>query len=740
MPWPTSSDYQTAIQNPRICFSDLELRRGAVLPFPPGHGLAGMPRPFTGTFGDAYQIRVNGRKWAVKCFTRQNADRQRRYAAISEHMRNASLPYTVGFVFLEEGIRVDGQWYPVLKMEWVDGEALNEYIQKNLGNQQGLQVLARRWLDLVVALKRSSIVHGDLQHGNILVVGNDFKLIDYDGMYVPALGGEPSHEVGHRNYQHPFRTGADFGPYLDNFSAWVIYVSLLTLSLDPALWSRLGAGEEHLLFRRDDFDHPESSQALLVMERSHDERIQRLGSLFRSLIYMSPPEIPSLDGAGIPEAAAYQAGARGLPPWLRDYVKSEQSTEAAGQAAGKEGAVLGAEWVLDLIQPPDVRQVSLDFACTLDRVALLSLVGLLALLGYNVLSGIISGPVAALWGSTTVMIVSGLLAYRYRMVPVVQAKRHLCDEESWLQRQMKKSQKAVQTLKAQTRNVDNVEKAALLKIEDRRQKQAKGESREIRDAEEKMQRKLANLNSRRSSLKQEEAEAIRRVEAWLHAKIGDIPRRRNTIDQAESYELSQAQRMLELRHASIRGIGPKLTSRLLKVGITKASDVTPSRVSAVPGFGDVKTAAVLEWRRQVEANVQGEKSRILTKYGSQRQALEAQETAASRQARSEEGTIRAKYRPVLNTLDNEEQKARGHARGMIEGIRKRYQAEQSALEREREEVKKKAELQRKEIGSIIAAEHKSLLEKHWTLAKLQRQVCGYRRVTFATYLTQVFLG
>ena len=38
--------------------------------------------------------------------------------------------------------------------------------------------------------------------------------MDYDTLYVPALAGRESPELGHRNYQHPDRTRKDFGPML----------------------------------------------------------------------------------------------------------------------------------------------------------------------------------------------------------------------------------------------------------------------------------------------------------------------------------------------------------------------------------------------------------------------------------------------------------------------------------------------------------------------------------------------
>src|SRR5438045_3227891 len=106
-------------------------------------------------------------------------------------------------------------------MEWVDGLNLNYFIEDNLGQPGAMNRMADRFCTLIENLKSNGIAHGDLQHGNILIVDGDYKLVDYDGMYVSALRGFGSNELGHRNYQHPARTRDDFGDYLDNFSAWV---------------------------------------------------------------------------------------------------------------------------------------------------------------------------------------------------------------------------------------------------------------------------------------------------------------------------------------------------------------------------------------------------------------------------------------------------------------------------------------------------------------------------------------
>src|SRR3990172_11707056 len=198
MPWPTPQDYNEAIQSPTLCFDNPELRAGQPEVTP-----LGLPRPNSGQFASVYRIHSGQRDWAVKCFLNELSDSQERYAAIGAHLAAAKLPFMVGFYFLPKSIKVKGNWYPILKMEWVNGESLQAHIERNLHNQSALLKLAGGWVNMLKVLQSASISHGDLQHGNVLLSNGDFKLVDYDGMYVPALAGKSSHELGHRNYQHP---------------------------------------------------------------------------------------------------------------------------------------------------------------------------------------------------------------------------------------------------------------------------------------------------------------------------------------------------------------------------------------------------------------------------------------------------------------------------------------------------------------------------------------------------------
>ncbi len=147
----------------------------------------------------------------------------------------------------------------------------------------------------MLCLRDAGIAHGDLQHGNILVNNLEFKLVDYDGMFVPPLSGRDSNEIGHRSYQHPGRTKANFGPYLDNFSAWLIYTCLVCTSVDSDLWWRLAGGDECLLFRQQDLLEPLYSPAFFLLENHPSALVRRLGSWVRWLLSLPVSAVPALD-------------------------------------------------------------------------------------------------------------------------------------------------------------------------------------------------------------------------------------------------------------------------------------------------------------------------------------------------------------------------------------------------------------------------------------------------------------
>src|SRR5208283_5129271 len=102
------------------------------------------------------------------------------------YLKELQLPFMVEFQFLEQGIRIRNQWYPVLKMHWVEGFTLNGFVKEHLDKPQVLQTLCQIWVKLALRMRQASLAHCDLQHGNVLLVPGkqagtlSVRLVDYD--------------------------------------------------------------------------------------------------------------------------------------------------------------------------------------------------------------------------------------------------------------------------------------------------------------------------------------------------------------------------------------------------------------------------------------------------------------------------------------------------------------------------------------------------------------------------------
>jgi formylglycine-generating enzyme required for sulfatase activity len=279
MPWPLSQDYNEAIQSPAANFTDADLKKGEA-----ATNALGIPMPYSGNFADVYQVRCpDDSRWAVKCFTREAPGLRERYQEISAHLKQARLPFTVDFTYLEKGIRVAGKWYPVLKMQWVEGLTLNQFVSQNLDKPAMLEALCQIWTRMATRLRAADVAHCDLQHGNILLAPGAganslaLKLIDYDGMWVPALAGKKSGEVGHPSYQHPQRLRE--GTYnldVDRFPLLLVATALRALKANgKALWDSYDNGD-NLLFKETDLLAPLQSHLFLDLTKTGDTLISQL--------------------------------------------------------------------------------------------------------------------------------------------------------------------------------------------------------------------------------------------------------------------------------------------------------------------------------------------------------------------------------------------------------------------------------------------------------------------------------
>jgi hypothetical protein len=293
--WPDLTEYHEAVQHPQKAFADGGLRAVAL-----ELDRFGMPKPATGANAVVYKgIKPGGffsfrKTWAIRCFLRPISDHAERYEAISRHLHSVRLRYDVEFRFLKQGIQIGSKWFPIVKMQWAEGDLLHTYVEKQLRYPWFLANLRAKWVTLVRDLEAARVAHGDLQQGNILVRDGSIQLVDYDGMWVPALKGRHATETGHRAYQHPERGEQDYGQEIDRFSALVVYLSLAALEQDASLWENFHTGD-NLIFVREDFLQVGRSPVWQQLRRIGSPQIDQLAAALATMLQQHPMKVSNLD-------------------------------------------------------------------------------------------------------------------------------------------------------------------------------------------------------------------------------------------------------------------------------------------------------------------------------------------------------------------------------------------------------------------------------------------------------------
>ena len=280
MQYPLISEYVKAIQDAGDNLDKLSY----LTPVLDDHG---EPYRSSGAFAVVFKMqdKSSGKYYALKCFTEEQEGRADAYRQIADELDLLDSPYITSVKYMEKELFVDSQCeedeFPVLLMDWVDGETMETYIAANYRNQSAMSLLCYRFGKMAAWLRSQSFAHGDVKPDNIIIrPDGSLTLVDYDGMFVPSMKGSKSPTVGTRDFCHPLRTVDDFDETIDDFSLASIALSLKAISMNSTLLDIYGASDR-LLFSENDYRNPSNSKVISTLqELMCDKDFCTLYSLF----------------------------------------------------------------------------------------------------------------------------------------------------------------------------------------------------------------------------------------------------------------------------------------------------------------------------------------------------------------------------------------------------------------------------------------------------------------------------
>lgn len=763
--FPSGAAYAEALQNTALCFRGTALAGGQVRA-----DALGRPRAISGNFASVFSVTTpGGVEHAVKCFTREVPEQADRYRAVGAHLAGLGADWAVGFGHVDRGVLVGGSWYPVLRMEWVRARNLIRWIEDTGDDRVALAGVAARFARLAAELEAGGVGHGDLQHGNVLVTDSGaLRLVDYDGMHVPALAGRPADEVGHRNYQSPDRTRAHHGPTVDRFSAWVVHLSLLALSVDPSLWRLLRDPDaEHLLLAEPDFADPARSYRLATLVAHPDARLRARAERFRDVLLhhrAAPPPLDPVDtsaggvtpaggalglatggallrgggavGAGAAGSGAVGTGSAGTPAWLAERLRPRDPTPGAGLAEiplPTDQAFTGRLLDGDLAATATTAATA---GGTLDgsarelvrfgrRPVLLMLLSWLLLVGAPVL------PVAAalLLGLTGPELTAPVL-----LIPLLPVATAL----SYRRRPERAAAKAARRARRRARSEHRAlaARGAGLRRAGERLEAALRQAEADRDRE---QRELADRHKREVAERQ--ADTARLVVEVERAKQA-LARRsheeeQNLLAQARKEHVLGHLARFPLKGAGIEGIGAALTAKLADSGIRTAADFTGVLRNSgqesgtlfrlagggavhVPGIGEVKAGRVERWRATL--------------------LKQAKATEPAQLSPAARGALKARFASESAKLEAEHSYTIAERERAVELLKDRHRAEHAALLERLTRERATAARDRVEHDRAVRESAVRVRTAERDVRESRAAAAAFRRVTYRRYALFSLLG
>ena len=280
MQYPLISEYVKAIQDAGDNLDKLSY----LTPVLDDHG---EPYRSSGAFAVVFKMldKSTGKCYALKCFTEEQEGRAEAYRQIADELEFVDSSYITSVKYFDKEIFVDSSCeedeFPVLLMDWIDGETMETYISENYQDNYAMAMLCYSFCKMAAWLRSQPFAHGDIKPDNIMVRPDGrLTLVDYDGMFVPAMKGQKSPTVGAKDFSHPLRTVDDFDETIDDFALSSIALSLKAISLESSLLDEYGAADR-LLFSAEDYrDLSKSNVVVSLSELLGDTDLRLLYSLF----------------------------------------------------------------------------------------------------------------------------------------------------------------------------------------------------------------------------------------------------------------------------------------------------------------------------------------------------------------------------------------------------------------------------------------------------------------------------
>ena len=277
MQYPSFAEYADALQlSLDVVLADPVLARGTLR-----RRSSGLPVAHGGTFALTFEIETDHRKYALRCFHKRLDALRERYDAITKHLAGVKGPYLVNGQFQPQGITTESGTYPVVRMDWVEGQSLAAFVAEHLQDPDALQQLRfslRRLARHLRQRDRAWRYPADQRHRP----ARREPAADRLRRHVRA-GTRAVLQRTARPAKLPASRPAPaaFNANLDAFSFSVIDLALEALSRRPDLWKQTASGEDAFVLRAADFAAPANSAvfALLSREPGLERRVKYLAAI-----------------------------------------------------------------------------------------------------------------------------------------------------------------------------------------------------------------------------------------------------------------------------------------------------------------------------------------------------------------------------------------------------------------------------------------------------------------------------